>query len=166
MLLFAEFRRCVTRNADVNASNLLRFSSLVPFCTCAAVDNLRSLLILAVYQYQVPGNYYLPGTSSLVPGTEVRIFPLPPLLKRVRVRFLGGGGPIAEYATDVENLLFLARLEFLRKPGCVPHYFLYKEVTFSFPPPKSQTQILNYQILDICRVLHIGSCATAVGARC
>ena len=48
---------------------------------------------------------------------------------------------------------FLARLEFLCKIGCVPHYFQYKEVTFLFPPPKSESQILNYQILNICRVL-------------
>ena len=29
---------------------------------------------------------------------------------------------------------FLARLEFLSKTGCVPHYFQYKEVTFLFFP--------------------------------
>ena len=39
-----------------------------------------------------------------------------------------------EYATDVHNLLFLARLEFSCKTGCVPHYFQYKEVTFLFLP--------------------------------
>ena len=32
---------------------------------------------------------------------------------------------------------FLARLEFLSKTGCVPHYFQYKEVTFLFPPKMS-----------------------------
>ena len=31
--------------------------------------------------------------------------------------------------TDVKNLLFLARLEFLCKTGCVPQYVQYKEVT-------------------------------------
>ena len=39
-----------------------------------------------------------------------------------------------QYAADVKNLLFLARLEFLHKTGCVPHYFQYKEVTFLFFP--------------------------------
>ena len=31
-----------------------------------------------------------------------------------------------QYATPVKNILFLARLEFLCKTGCVPHYFQYK----------------------------------------
>ena len=58
-----------------------------------------------------------------------------------------------QYATDVKNLLFLARLEFLCKTGCVPHYFQYKDVTFLFSP-KSKSQILSYQILnDKWRVL-------------
>ena len=35
-------------------------------------------------------------------------------------------------ATDVKNFLFLARLEFLRKTGCVPQCFQYKEATFFF----------------------------------
>ena len=33
-------------------------------------------------------------------------------------------------ATDVMNLLFMARLEFSCKTGCVPQYFQYKEVAF------------------------------------
>ena len=37
---------------------------------------------------------------------------------------------VVQYATDVKNLLFLARLEFSRKTGCVQYYFQYKEVTF------------------------------------
>ena len=45
------------------------------------------------------------------------------------------------------SLLFLARLEFLCKTGCVPHDFQYKDVTFLFSPRKSHTQVLNYQIL-------------------
>ena len=58
-----------------------------------------------------------------------------------------------QYAIYVKNLLFLARrLEFLSKTGCVPHHFQYKEVTFLFPP-KNLSQILNNQILNICRVL-------------
>ena len=58
-----------------------------------------------------------------------------------------------QYATDVKNLLFLARLEFLCKTGCVPHYFQYKKGRSRLFPPKSQSQTLNYQILNICLVL-------------
>ena len=58
---------------------------------------------------------------------------------------------IQQYAAYVKNLIFLARLEFVSKTGCVPQCFQYKEVTLRLPP-KSQTQTLNFQILDICRV--------------
>ena len=54
-----------------------------------------------------------------------------------------------QYATDVNNLSFLARLEFLCETGCVPHYFQNKEITFILIfHPQSQTQIFNYQILE------------------
>ena len=54
--------------------------------------------------------------------------------------------PWVQYATDVENLLFLARPEFVWKTACVPHYFQCKEVTFlSFL--KAQSQVLHYQPL-------------------
>ena len=36
------------------------------------------------------------------------------------------------YATPVKNLIFLARLKFSWKTGCIPPYFQYKEVTFLF----------------------------------
>ena len=39
-----------------------------------------------------------------------------------------------QYATDVRNLIFLTRLEFSCKTGCVPHQFQYKEVTCLFFP--------------------------------
>ena len=39
---------------------------------------------------------------------------------------------VQQYATDVKNLLYLARLEFLCKIGCVPHYFQYKDLAFLF----------------------------------
>ena len=61
-----------------------------------------------------------------------------------------------QYATDVKNFLFLARLEFLlvRETGCVPHYFQYKRGHILIFSPKSQSHILNYQILNIGRVLY------------
>ena len=53
--------------------------------------------------------------------------------------------------TDVKNLLFLARLEFLCKTGCVPHYFQYKDVTFLCFPQNVSLKLLI--IRYICRVL-------------
>ena len=70
----------------------------------------------------------------------------------------------SEYAihVDVKNLLFLARLEFLCKTGCVPHYFQYKEVIFLFFPQNlSQTPIDH--ILNVCRELF---CSAAPGVSC
>ena len=59
-----------------------------------------------------------------------------------------------QYATDVKNLLFLTRLDFLcKKTGCVPHYFQYKGHVLIFFP-ESKSQIIIYQILNICRVLY------------
>ena len=43
-----------------------------------------------------------------------------------------GGDRHLHNATDVKNILFLARLEFLWKTGCVLQYFQYKEVTLLF----------------------------------
>ena len=37
--------------------------------------------------------------------------------------------------------------------GCFPQYLQYKEVTVLFFP-KNLSQILNYRILSICRVLY------------
>ena len=57
--------------------------------------------------------------------------------------------PGTEYAIDVRNLLFLARLEFLCKTGCVPHYVQYKEVAFlSFPQNLSLRLFLARNIFD------------------
>ena len=40
----------------------------------------------------------------------------------------------SKYSTDVQSFLHLARLEFIFKTRCVPHYFLYNEVaSFVFP---------------------------------
>ena len=58
-------------------------------------------------------------------------------------------------ATPVKNLLFLARLEFLCKTGCVPHYFQYNRGHILLFSPKSQYQIIDDQILNICRVLYV-----------
>ena len=63
--------------------------------------------------------------------------------------------PGIQYATPVKNLLFLARLEFTCKTGCVSNYFQYKIGHMLIFFPKSQPQILNYQILNICRVLYL-----------
>ena len=51
--------------------------------------------------------------------------------------------------------LFLARLEFLRKTGCVPHYFQYKRGHLIFLPKNVKSQMIDYQILNfnICRTL-------------
>ena len=56
---------------------------------------------------------------------------------------------VFQYATDVNNLLFLARLELICKTVCVPDYSGYKEATFlpGIVFQKSQTQILHYQTL-------------------
>ena len=40
---------------------------------------------------------------------------------------------IQQYAAYVKNLIFLARLEFVSKTGCVPQCFQYKEVTLRLP---------------------------------
>ena len=65
---------------------------------------------------------------------------------------------VVQYATGVKKLFFLARLKFLCKTGCVPHYFQYKgHIRIFFT--KSQTQVLNYQIFNICRVLLYDMCA-------
>ena len=61
---------------------------------------------------------------------------------------------VQQYATDVKNLLYLARLEFLCKTGCVPHYFQYKEVAFLFFP-----QNLSLKIL-IRFLTSVGYCST------
>ena len=50
-------------------------------------------------------------------------------------------------ATDVKNLLFLARLELLRTTGCVPHFFQYKEVTFVFSSKKLGLKFLIIRLL-------------------
>ena len=60
-----------------------------------------------------------------------------------------------EYATDVKNLLFLARLEFFCKTGCVPHYFQYKEVTFLLSP-----QNLSLKFLIIIFLTSVACCST------
>ena len=51
------------------------------------------------------------------------------------------------YATDVKNLLFLARLEFLCKTGCVRHYFQYQEVTFLFFSQNLRLKLLMIRFL-------------------
>ena len=43
--------------------------------------------------------------------------------------------------------MFLARLEFLHKTGCVPHYFQYKEVTFLFFPQNVRLKFLIIRFL-------------------
>ena len=65
--------------------------------------------------------------------------------------------PWVQYATVVENLLFLARLEFLCKTGCVPHYFQYKEVAFLSSP-----QNLSIKFLIIRWLTDVAYCHTAV----
>ena len=54
---------------------------------------------------------------------------------------------------NIDPILFLDRLGFLRRTGCVPHYFQYKDVAIFILSPNSQSQILNYQVINICRVL-------------
>ena len=52
-----------------------------------------------------------------------------------------------KYATYIENLLFLVRLKFLRKTGCLPHYFQYKEITslfFSLPKISLKFVIIRF----------------------
>ena len=61
--------------------------------------------------------------------------------------------PWVQYANDVTNILFLDRLEFLPKTGCIPHSVWAQRGHIHIFSPKSQSQILNYQILNICRVL-------------
>ena len=59
-----------------------------------------------------------------------------------------------QYATDdVKNLLFLARLEFFCK-NVFHAIFSTKRSHFYFPP-QFHTQIVNYQFLNICRVLYV-----------
>ena len=61
--------------------------------------------------------------------------------------------PWVQYATDIKNLLFLARLEFLRKTGRVPHYFQYEEGTFLFFP-----QNLSLKLLTISFLISVAYC--------
>ena len=51
--------------------------------------------------------------------------------------------PWAQYATDVKNLLFLARLEFSCKTGRVARCFQYKNVAFWFSPKNLSLKLLN-----------------------
>ena len=68
------------------------------------------IIILVWYSYQSANGYYVFGQSGI------------------------------PYATDVKNLLFLVRLESLRKTGRVPHYFQYKRGHILNFSPKSEPQ--------------------------
>ena len=77
------------------------------------------------------------GTLGTSPGEHTicthlsTIYPLPAVyLPGIRIQYL-----------------FLARLEFLCKTRCVPHYFQYKEVTFLFSPKNLRLKLLIIRLL-------------------
>ena len=62
---------------------------------------------------------------------------------------------VQQYATDVKNHLYLARLQLLCKTGCVPHYFQYKEVALLFFP-----QSLSLKFFIIIFLTSVAYCST------
>ena len=106
---------------------------------CAHSDRCRNLLAGIVDILTFYGNIAFP-LSPVYDSTMLLVWPHEKYfwVWTPNLTFLSSGPPLysvgtsrrgalyTEYAADVENLLFLAGLEFLRKTGCVPHYFQYK----------------------------------------